>query len=219
MIDHKDIHDVFRPVWKEVKHVSTRDIFRDVFHNHPGQLSRPEDYVNHSLYFEAKTFLHGLLMVEDKLSMANGLETRVPFLDNDLVDFAMQIPVRLKLKNLAEVIRINENEPGSKTDKYFQKARDGKLILRSVMERYIPSEITHAVKQGFSAPDASWFRGESIDYVRRILYSESAKIYKYLDKETVQKLVDKHLEGKQNRRLFIWSLFSFEWWNRVFLDE
>lgn len=219
MIDHKDIHDVFQPVWKEVKHVSTRDIFRDVFHNHPCQLSRPEDYVNHSLYFEAKTFLHGLLMVEDKLSMANGLETRVPFLDNDLVDFAMQIPVRLKLKNLAEVIRINENEPGSKTDKYFQKARDGKLILRSVMERYIPSEITHAVKQGFSAPDASWFRGESINYVRRILYSESAKIYKYLDKETVQKLVDKHLEGKQNRRLFIWSLLNFEWWNRVFLDE
>jgi asparagine synthase (glutamine-hydrolysing) len=219
LIDHKDICNVFRPVWEEVKHVSTRDIFRDVFQNHPRRLSRPEDYVNHSLYFEAKTFLHGLLAVEDKLSMANGLETRVPFLDNDLVDFAIQIPIRLKLKNLAEVIRINENEPGSKTNKYFQRARDGKLILRNVMERYIPSEITNSEKQGFSAPDASWFRGESIDYVRRILYSESAKIYKFLDKEAVQKLVDEHLEGKQNRRLFIWSLLNFEWWNRVFCDE
>jgi hypothetical protein len=56
------------------------------------------DYVNHSFYFEARTFLHGLLVVEDKLSMAHSLETRVPFLDNDLVDFAMQIPVNLKLK-------------------------------------------------------------------------------------------------------------------------
>ena len=71
-----------------------RDIFRDVFKRHAPIDAGPEDYVNHSLYFEAKTFLHGLLVVEDKLSMAHGLETRVPFLDNDLVDFAMRLPVR-----------------------------------------------------------------------------------------------------------------------------
>ena len=53
---------------------------------------RPEDYINHSLYLEAKTFLHGLLVVEDKLSMAHSLETRLPFLDNDLVDFAQRSP-------------------------------------------------------------------------------------------------------------------------------
>ena len=56
--------------------------------------------VNASLYFELKTFLHGLLVVEDKLSMAHSLETRVPFLDNDLVDFALRLPVRYKLRNL-----------------------------------------------------------------------------------------------------------------------
>ena len=60
----------------QVEHVWTRDIFRDVFTRHAAELSGPEDYVNHSLYFEAKTFLHGLLVVEDKLSMAHGLETR-----------------------------------------------------------------------------------------------------------------------------------------------
>ena len=60
---------------------------------HAPELTRPEDYVNHSLYFEAKTFLHGLLVVEDKLSMAHGLETRLPFLDNDLVAFAQRAPV------------------------------------------------------------------------------------------------------------------------------
>jgi asparagine synthase (glutamine-hydrolysing) len=219
LIPNKAVREIFSPVWKEVKHIWTRDLFRDVFHIHADQLNRPEDYVNHSLYFEAKTFLHGILVVEDKISMAHSLETRLPFLDNDLVDFAMEIPVRLKLKNLGEVVRLNENDPGSKTNKYFQKERDGKLILRNVMERYIPPEITHAVKQGFSAPDASWFRGDSIDYVRRMLYSDSAEIYRFFDKESVQKLVDEHLEGKQNRRLFIWSLLNFEWWNRVFLDE
>lgn len=121
LIPNKTIHQVFRPVWNEVKHVWTRDIFRDVFQKKAQNLSQPEDYINHSLYFEAKTFLHGLLLVEDKLSMAHSLETRVPFLDNDLVDFAMQVPIRLKLRNLNKVLRLNENEPGSKRIRYFQK--------------------------------------------------------------------------------------------------
>ena len=77
----------------------------DVFQEHAPSLTRPEDYINHSLYFEAKTFLNGLLLVEDKLSMAHGLETRVPFLDNDLADFAMRLPAHSKLGNLTEVIR------------------------------------------------------------------------------------------------------------------
>lgn len=217
LIPNKSIREVFSPVWNEVSHVWTRDIFRSVFNKHASTLTRPEDYINHSLYFEAKTFLHGLLVVEDKLSMAHGLETRVPFLDNELVDFAMGLPVKLKLRNLGEVVRINENEPGPKTAKYFQKARDGKLLMRRVMEKYIPSEISQAEKQGFSAPDASWFRGESIAYVRRMLYDHNAKIYNILNKNAVQQLVNEHLEGKQNRRLFIWSLLNFEWWLRKYL--
>ncbi|MBY0437230.1 MAG: asparagine synthase (glutamine-hydrolyzing) [Burkholderiales bacterium] len=208
---------VLAPVWSDVKHVSTRDIFRGVFNTHAHTLTRPEDYINHSLYFEAKTFLHGLLVVEDKLSMAHSLETRVPFLDNDLVDFAMKIPARLKLGNLTEVVGLNENEPGSKTLKYFQKTRDGKLLLRRVMERYIPSQITERAKQGFSAPDASWFKGESIDYVRRALYDPRARIYEYLDPGAVQSLVSDHLEGRENRRLLIWSLLNLETWCRKFL--
>lgn len=218
LIDHSDIQEVFRPVWGEVKNVSTRDIFRDVFHKHTDALTRPEDYINYSLYLEAKTFLHGLLVVEDKLSMAHSLETRVPFLDNDLVDFAMHIPVRLKLRNLGEVLRLNENEPALKTLKYFQRAKDGKLILRKVMQRYVPPAITDGEKQGFSAPDASWFKGESMEYVNRKILDRRGRLYKYLDQKAVHRLVNEHLEGKQNRRLFIWSLLNFEKWCETFLD-
>lgn len=217
LIPNSAIQKVFQPIWGDVKHVWTRDIFRDVFHRHAHQFTRPEDYVNHSLYFEAKTFLHGLLVVEDKLSMAHSLETRVPFLDNELVDFAMKIPSRLKLGNLSEVARLNENEPGPKTRKYFNKTRDGKLVLRKVMERYIPRVITDKEKQGFSAPDASWFKGESIDYVKRILYDDKARIYDFLDRKSVQALVNEHLVGKENRRLLIWSLLSVEKWCKTFL--
>jgi asparagine synthase (glutamine-hydrolysing) len=216
LIPNTTIHEVFRPVWERVKHVWTRDIFRDVFLTKVEGLETPEDYINHSLYFEAKTFLHGLLIIEDKLSMAHSLETRVPFLDNALVDFAMQIPVSLKLGQIEEVMRINENEPG-KLRKYFEKTRDGKLILRKVMERHIPRDITKAVKQGFSAPDASWFKGDSIDYVKSTLYKSNANIYEYFDREVVKELLDEHLEGKFNRRLFIWSLLNFEWWLRKYL--
>ena len=217
LIPNADIKRVFQPIWPSVENVWTRDIFRDVFLAHAPMLTRPEDYINHSLYFEAKTFLHGLLVIEDKLSMAHSLETRVPFLDNDLVDFAMKIPARMKLGNLTEVIRLNENEPGSKTAKYFQKTRDGKLLLRKVMERHIPSVITDREKQGFSAPDASWFKGDSIDYVRRKLYQERPRIYEFLDREAVQSLINEHLDGRQNRRLLIWSLLSLEKWCERFL--
>ena len=217
LVDNRFLRSMFQPVWSEVAAVWTRDIFRDVFDHHAENLTRPEDYVNHSLYFEAKTFLHGLLLVEDKLSMAHGLETRVPFLDNDLVDFAMRLPVRMKLGKLDEVLRIDENEPGNRTQQYFTKTRDGKLILRKMLERHIPKEVTQLEKQGFSAPDASWFRGESIDYVRNLLFSSDARIYDYFDPTVVRELVKEHLDGKENRRLLIWSLISVENWLRTFI--
>ncbi|MBW2107099.1 MAG: asparagine synthase (glutamine-hydrolyzing) [Deltaproteobacteria bacterium] len=217
LIPNRILRKVFKPVWKQVEHVWTRDIFRDVFLKCPQKITKPEDYINQSLYFEAKTFLHGLLVVDDKHSMAHGLEARVPFLDNDLVDFAMQVPVRLKLKNLTDLIRLNENEPGAYGSRRNEKARDGKLVLRKVMERYVPQEIARAQKQGFSAPDASWFKGESIEYVRKELMTDDGPIYDYLDREAVRGIINDHLSGKKNRRLAIWSFLNFQWWLRRFI--
>jgi asparagine synthase (glutamine-hydrolysing) len=212
LADNRQLKQMFAPVQSEVEGVWTRDIFRDVFATHDNLLERPEDYINHSLYFEAKTFLHGLLVVEDKLSMAHSLENRVPFMDNDLVDFAMQCPVGLKLHNLAEVLKINENEPGDKLGQFYQKTNDGKQILREMMSRYIPADITRAAKQGFSSPDASWFKGESIDFVKRTLLNRNARIYDVLDRQAVVPLVEQHLCGEENRRLLIWSLLNVEAW-------
>jgi len=219
LIPNNQIKQVFAPIWNDVKHVWTRDIFRDVFKHHADSLYTPEDYINHSLYFEAKTFLHGLLVVEDKLSMAHGLESRVPFLDNDLVDFAMRCPVHLKLNNLSKVVRLNENEPGGKADKYFQRTRDGKQILRDVMGRHIPNDVTKAEKQGFSAPDASWFKGESIDFVKKTLLGKDARIYEFMSEELLGELVNEHLSGQENRRLLIWSLLNFEEFLKAFSYE
>jgi len=210
LIPNKSINEVFSPIANDTKEVWTRDIFANVFHT-PTAGQTPEEYINHSLYFEAKTFLHGLLVVDDKLSMAHGLETRVPFLDNDLVDFAQKVPVNLKLNNLSNVVRMDENEIGK-----MQKTNDGKIILRKAMSKYIPEDIHKAVKQGFSSPDQSWFKGESIEFVKAKLLNDSANIYKYMDKKSTQKLINEHLFGEQNRRLFIWSLLNFEEWNSIY---
>jgi asparagine synthase (glutamine-hydrolysing) len=196
----------------------TKDIFRGVMNGQYQAASSPSDYVNRSLYFEIKTFLHGLLVVEDKLSMAHSLETRVPFLDNDLVDFALRLPVKYKLRNLNEVVRLNENEPGPKTLRYYNETGDGKLLLRKVLGRYVPEDYANGAKQGFSAPDASWFKGESIDYIKDVLFDKRARIYDYIQPETAQALLKEHFSGAQNRRLLIWSLLCFEWWCKIFLD-
>jgi asparagine synthase (glutamine-hydrolysing) len=214
LMTSEEAERVFSPIWARVKDVSTRDIFSNVFSSsHRDQVVMDaEDYVQRSLYLEAKTFLHGLLVVDDKLSMAHSLETRVPFLDNDLVDFASRVPVRLKLSQLDHAVRANENDIAR-----MRRTRDGKMVLRDVMKRHVPLEIADGEKQGFSGPDGSWFRGESVAYVRRELVDGNPRIYAFMDRKAVRELLDQHLSGAVNRRLLIWSLLSFEWWLRTYL--
>lgn len=206
LVDNNNLQKMFAPIKNEVTHVWTRDIFEKVFQNHTNELKKPADFVNHSLYFEAKTFLHSLFVVEDKLSMAFGLETRVPFMDNDLVDFAMRLPVNMKIRQLKPSLRINENVLGNKKSLYYKETNDGKYLLRKAMEKHISTTVTGRTKQGFSSPDASWFRSESIDFVRDLVSNPSNRLFEYLDYSTVNDLVSEHLIGTQNRRLLIWSL-------------
>ena len=92
-------------------------------------------------------------------------------MDNDLVEFAMNCPVSLKLKNLNNKFLIDENSVRKKAT-YFEKTNIGKQILRNVMKKYMPKEIVTGKKQGFSSPDASWFKGESIDFVNKIIFNK-----------------------------------------------
>jgi asparagine synthase (glutamine-hydrolysing) len=205
-------------VQRRVGDLSSFDTFRSVFGGYDWPLQGRDDYVNASLYFELKTFLHGLLVVEDKLSMAHSLETRVPFLDDDLVEFAVRLPPSLKVRNLDRVQPVDENVAGKRVA-YERTTNDGKVALRRAMERIIPPEVTERAKQGFSAPDASWFRGESIDYINRLLGNPRAMVYEFLEPSFVRAVLDEHSSGRHNRRLLIWSLLSLEWWCRAFLSS
>jgi len=196
-----------------------RKIFERVFtFNNNLKYNSANEHIKNSLYFEIKTFLPGLLLVGDKLSMANGLEERFPFLDNDLVDFAQRIPVKHKLGNLeSEITRIDENTLNEK--KAYRLFSDGKNVLRKAMKDFIPEDILNRKKQGFSAPDESWYRGENAEYVRELLITKNNLISNYISQDYINKVLKEHTEQRINHRLLIWSLISFEWWCRKFLNS
>jgi asparagine synthase (glutamine-hydrolysing) len=206
-------------VYSKININQPREIFERVFtFNKKLKYDTPEQHINNSLYFEIKTFLPSLLLVGDKLAMANGLEERFPFLDNDLVNFAQKIPVKHKLGNLELMKRIDENELGNKK-KVYTEFNDGKNVLRKAMMDFIPESIINRKKQGFSAPDESWYRGENADYVKELLLNKKTVSSEFINSKFVEKIITEHIDQRINHRLLIWSLMNFEWWCRLFLNN
>ncbi len=198
-----------------------RRVFEDVFlFNDKLKYDTPEQHIQNSLYFEIKTFLPGLLLVGDKLAMANGLEERFPFLDNDLVDFAQKIPIRHKLGNLTkEIQKIDENETAYRKNKMsYRLFDDGKNVLRKAMKEFIPYEILKRKKQGFSAPDENWYRGDNAQYINELLLGKKTVSSEFINQNYIRQIIDEHRNKKANHRLLIWSFMNFEWWVRIFLN-
>lgn len=169
---------------------STFDSFRAVLKGANGF-----DPLHKALYFDFKTFLNGLLIVDDKLAMAHSIEGRVPFLDNDLVELAARIPAQFKLR-----------------------PDQSKIVLKQAMRGLLPEETLHRRKQGFTPPDQTWYK-ESMQYIRDLILSPQAIDRGYFQPSYIQKILDDHLNDKRNHRFLIWSLMSFEWWNRLFVDR
>jgi asparagine synthase (glutamine-hydrolysing) len=204
-------------VYKDINITEPRKVFERVFtFNKDLKYNTAEEHIQNSLYFEIKTFLPGLLLVGDKLAMANGLEERFPFLDNDLVDFAQKIPVKHKLGNLELMKKIDENALGNKK-KTYQEFDDGKSVLRNAMKHILPERIVNRKKQGFSAPDESWYRGENAAYVKELLLGKNIACHQFINPAFIEKTIYEHCEKRINHRLLIWSLMNFEWWCRLFL--
>lgn len=218
LVPDNDKSKLFTPNVNVADYDQPRKIFENVFlFNKKLAYDSTEQHINNSLYFEIKTFLPGLLLVGDKLSMANGLEERFPFLDNDLVNFAQKIPIKHKLANLEKMKRIDENQFGGKKKAYSEHT-DGKTVLRKAMEDFIPSSIINRKKQGFSAPDESWYRGENAKYVKELLLKKNTLSSEFISKDYVSTIVKEHMERGINHRLLIWSLMNFEWWCKIFLN-
>ncbi len=187
---------------------TTWDAFRaEVDQARKGEGALEEQLVNRALSFEFRTFMPGFLAIEDRMSMAHGMESRVPFLDNDLAEFSWTLPPRFKMEFSA-----------LKTPSQHLETAEGKLVLREAMESVLPREFTRLKKQGFSPPDENWFRGPSMNYVRDILLDPKTRGRPWFDHAALNDRLAEHFRGERNHRLLIWSLLSLEWLQRHFVD-
>ena len=152
--------------------------------------------LNRMLYVDSKVWLpDDLLIKADKMTMANGLELRVPFLDHKLVEFAATLPDDAKLGG-----------------------KGGKTLVRRAMRGVLPNAIIDRPKKGFPIPIASWLRGPLRQFARENLLASNAACSRYLDSGAITRTVDEHEQGRADRSQEIWALLVFEFWHRHFID-
>jgi asparagine synthase (glutamine-hydrolysing) len=138
--------------------------------------------------------------------MAHSLESRVPLLDHAIVDFVTTLPTRYLIN-----YQWDKNPSGDEN-------LAGKYLFRRVMEGILPDKILLKRKQGFSAPEQSWYQGPLMNYVKAILLDRKTLSRGFFQEASIRRVLEEHLTGKANHRLLIWSLLSFEFWNRLFMD-
>jgi asparagine synthase (glutamine-hydrolysing) len=147
------------------------------------------------LYADLKTYLVELLMKQDQMSMAASIESRVPFLDHHLVEFAAALPPRMKLRGFTT-----------------------KWILREAVKSLLPAEILTRPKMGFPVPFALWMRGSGADMARDVLLDSRARQRGITDPAAVAALIDGHAAGTRDAGDALWSLLNLELWYRTFID-
>ena len=150
--------------------------------------------LNKLLYTDTKTYLHELLMKQDQMSMAASIESRVPFLDHPLVEFAARMPERMKLRGVTT-----------------------KWVLRQAMQGQLPPEILSRKKMGFPVPVGAWFRGAFRPVVDEFVLGERAVARGLFEPAVLRSLVARHQAG-ENHSERLWALVTLEMWQRIFLD-
>ena len=157
--------------------------------------SRPEASPLHRmLYADQKTYLVELLMKQDQMSMAASIESRVPFLDHQFVEFAMRIPDNLKIRGGCQ-----------------------KYILKKAVEDLLPHEIIHRKKMGFPTPLRQWLLDPRAESLYRVLGSPDSFLASCIDRAALRSLLDRHRSGLEDATDRIWSLLNLQIWGDVFI--
>ncbi|HLM62314.1 MAG TPA: asparagine synthase (glutamine-hydrolyzing) [Pyrinomonadaceae bacterium] len=149
-----------------------------------------------TLLTDMMTYLPNDLLVKvDIASMAVSLEARSPFLDHQLIEFAASLPENLKVKNL-----------------------ELKYLLKKIAAKLVPREAIYRRKMGFGVPVSHWFRGEMKDFVKQILLSEKFAGRGICNPKYVERLVNEHIEAKEDHGWKLWILIMLELWFQEFID-
>ena len=126
--------------------------------------------------------------------MATSIESRVPFLDHQLVELACAIPSTLKLRG-----------------------REGKYILKKAIEDILPQDIVYRTKMGFPTPLKSWLLHPSAGFVYRTIEDPGGLLSDYLDRRVVSNLLERHRAGAEDATDRIWNLYNLQTWGNIFL--
>jgi asparagine synthase (glutamine-hydrolysing) len=154
------------------------------------------DPLTQMLYIDTRASLpDDLLMVNDKTSMANSVESRVPFLDYRLVEFIESVPSTLKLKG-------------------FQ----GKYLHKKAVEKWLPRDVVYRKKKGFDNPIDDWLRGRMKNYVTDHLLAADTAVSRYFNVSYIERLFGLHESKAEDYMRHIYLLVSFELWHRQFID-
>jgi len=186
-IDKETLVNLFSEAHREtVKKYDPMTYFRQLLEIIP----KDEEILNKMLFLEMRTFLidHNL-NYSDKMSMANGVELRVPYLDKDLLEFSTKIPVYLKLKGI--------------TTKY---------ILKKVMEKYLPHEVIYRSKSGFGVPLRSWIANDLTGMINDYLSKDNIEKRGIFDYTAVRELLISNKLEQLDAGYIIWSLLAIESW-------
>ncbi len=153
---------------------------------------RDHDAVQRMLYIDSAVILPDIFLEKvDKATMAHGLEVRVPFLDNDLAEFAMGLPSTLKIRN------------GQK-----------KWILRRAMRGILPDSILDAPKTGFNVPYQEWLRGPLKPYLESVLLDHTAVENGFFDRDALRRSITEHMERIRDNGFLLWKLLHLQLWAR-----
>lgn len=184
-------HQLLSPLMRDHDR-PTADVFTE-------QLKRCDSHepLDRMLHADCNLWLPDYLLLRgDKLTMANSLEARIPFLDHPLVEFAAALPTNMKLRG--------------KTRKY---------LLKKVAARYLPDEIIHRRKQGFPIPVAHWLRNEARPMMTDLLSAETIRRRGLFNVDFVERLIKRHLSGSHDHETELWGLMSIEMWMQRFIDS
>jgi asparagine synthase (glutamine-hydrolysing) len=174
-----------------VRHADVFSSFREAYH----ACSSP-DPMDRALYVDARTYMiDDVLTKVDRMSMAVSLEAREPLLDHKLLEFAARVPMSLKLKN-----------------------GQTKFLLRRILERHVPREITERGKRGFEAPIGRWLRGPLAGMTQELLLDGRLRDRGVLEQREVTRLWDEHRTGRAEHPHRLWQPVMLELWFRRFID-
>jgi asparagine synthase (glutamine-hydrolysing) len=177
--------------WSSIDRSGVFERFSAIFNSERNV--RKEAYFDSMTHFDFKCLLPALLQVEDRMSMAHGLEARVPLLDHDVVEFAATIPADVKFK-------------GGRM----------KHFLKSTYADDLPGELyNRRDKMGFPVPLKEWFSGELSDFVRDIFGAQKARSRPYFNSEAILRNLDKAEQFSRKA----WGFLSIELWHQLFHDR